>query len=127
MNREELLADMETRMEPGFPPHIACDDGWIPLISDLYEKLLAIDPDFRIAQIKEKFGGLRFYASPSLSSENQDEFYAAIREAEVLSLRTCELTGKPGVTMVSDTGWIRTLDPAAAPSTYKLLKKENND
>ena len=40
-----------------------CGDGWEPLIRRLCGDLRKIGPeaDFRVAQVKEKFGGLRFY------------------------------------------------------------------
>jgi len=56
----------------------------------------------RAAQVKEKFGGLRFY----MTSKN-DEIHALVREAEQLSYEFCEECGKPGQT--DNKGWIRTL------------------
>ena len=37
MNRDELIEAITPRMVEGFPPGIYCDDGWLPLIIDLYE------------------------------------------------------------------------------------------
>lgn len=112
MNREELLEDMQGRMVAGFLPRIYCEDGWIPLISGLYETLLEISPNFVIAQIKEKFGGLRFYAYPNTEDDEvAQRFRSAIRDAENASFTICELTGKSGaILMKSNHGWIRTLD-----------------
>ena len=53
------------------------------------------------AQVKEKFGGLRFYVDGG-----DDWVYGAITMAESISYRTCEVCGAPGVTR--GTGWIRT-------------------
>ena len=54
------------------------------------------------AQVKEKFGGLRFYINGG------DDFVeGAIALAESLSLRTCEECGAPGSRRSG--GWIRTL------------------
>jgi hypothetical protein len=53
------------------------------------------------AQVKEKFGGLRFYIDGG-----DDWVYGAISMAESMSYRTCEVCGAPGVTR--GTGWIRT-------------------
>ena len=39
--------------------------GWEQLIVDLDARLAAIDPDYAVAQIKEKFGALRYYIDPS--------------------------------------------------------------
>lgn len=68
-------------------------EGWHPLIRELEEKLNAIDPEFTLQQIKEKFGGLRYYAH---SHTDDPTFRAAINEAEVQSERTCEVCGEPG-------------------------------
>lgn len=40
-------------------------DGWMPIVLEAHEKFLALDPDYEINQIKEKFGGLRYYVSQS--------------------------------------------------------------
>ena len=36
-------------------------DLWLEIIFDAHKKMLAIDPSYEISQIKEKFGGLRYY------------------------------------------------------------------
>lgn len=67
--------------------------------------------EFRWAQIKEKFGGLRMYA------ENSDDFISGVIAAvEALSLTTCEVCGKPGLPGTASAagfagGWIKTLCP----------------
>lgn len=53
-------------------------------------------------QVKEKFGGLRFYFNGG------DEYIDGIVSmAESMSYRTCEVCGNPG--SPTDGGWIRTL------------------
>ena len=54
-------------------------------------------------QIKEKFGGLRFYYSGG-----DEEVDGMVTLACNLSERTCERCGKPG-TLKTDRSWIRTL------------------
>jgi hypothetical protein len=55
-----------------------------------------------VAQVKEKFGGLRCYMNW------QDETMAAlIREAELACWKTCEVCGEPGETR--ELGWRQTL------------------
>jgi hypothetical protein len=56
----------------------------------------------RAAQVKEKFGGLRFYMT-----SGSDEIYDLINKAEVLSRKTCEECGQPGEEGAGS--WIRTL------------------
>ena len=53
-------------------------------------------------QVKEKFGGLRFYVQAAT-----DKHYQFISFAEVMSYRTCEDCGAPGKTYTD--GWHTTL------------------
>ena len=53
-------------------------------------------------QVKEKFGGLRFYVQAAT-----DKHYNFISFAESMSYRTCEDCGAPGKTYTD--GWHRTL------------------
>jgi hypothetical protein len=53
-------------------------------------------------QVKEKFGGLRFYVQAAT-----DKHYSYISFAESMSYRTCEECGSPGKTYTD--GWHRTL------------------
>ena len=103
--------------------YLECGKGWYKIIADLDERLSALDPDYRVSQIKEKFGGLRYYAQTS-NTEVYDEFYACIREAERLSDMTCELTGTPGVLMVRG-GWYKTLNPDTAPEGFIIASIED--
>ena len=75
-------------------------EGWYLLIKDLIVELIDTGWDKNIQQVKEKFGGLRFYAD---GSANMD----VIHKYMDLSTKTCEVCGKPGVRRNKD--WIRTL------------------
>lgn len=77
-------------------------DGWLPILKDLIEDLIKLGWNKQICQIKEKFGGLRFYIN-----EGSEEIYNRIIEAERLSYKTCEVCGKPGEPRYG--GWITTL------------------
>ncbi len=74
----------------------SCGDGWKKIIRNTDEKLKYIDPEYTIAQIKEKFGGLRYYYDNSFESyddirrEIMDDI---VRAAEHEASRTCELCG----------------------------------
>lgn len=87
-----------------------CGDGWYDLIDVLCAHLQAMTdnnpnndrfPQIVAAQVKEKFGGLRFYVSAS--SDYQD---GAISMAESMSYHICEVCGNPG--KPNNRGWIRT-------------------
>jgi len=77
--------------------------GWSDIAWDLHKKLLKEDPDYVIYQVKEKFGGLRYYVGIMT-----EQGYEYIQEAEELSLQTCEECGRPGA-LRRDMSWIRTL------------------
>jgi hypothetical protein len=76
--------------------------GWGPLLDKLVDDLLALGWDGYVAQVKEKFGGLRFYIGCAT-----DEVFSRIDQAEEESFRICEECGSPG--KPRDGGWIKTL------------------
>lgn len=80
-------------------------EGWHEILRALEEQLNLIDPDYTIQQVKEKFGGLRYYASTNESGSN---FHDLIRLAEEKSEKTCEVCGRDGKTE-SIRGWWKTL------------------
>ena len=94
---------------PEVPPcGVGHGDGWTDLIDTLCCTLTEWGDDdekngIRVAQIKEKFGGLRFYVD-GIPSEWQR---GVIALAESMSFKICEECGKPGVKR--DTDWIKTL------------------
>lgn len=80
-----------------------CDNGWFPLIKDLIEDLIALGWDKKTCQVKEKFGGLRFYIN-----EGSDEIFNRITKAERDSYEICERCGEKGE-IRTDIGWYLTL------------------
>lgn len=80
--------------------------GWHPLIAKLVREIREVDEELgvksRVAQIKEKFGGLRFYLE-----ETHTAHYEMISRAENASYDTCEMCGREGK-MYND-GWMQTL------------------
>lgn len=82
--------------------YFAYDEGWYELTKNLIEELIAIGWDKRLAQAKEKFGGLRFYLDTY--PENSHDI---IHKYEDLSYKTCEKCGKDGVLRKSN--WLLTL------------------
>ncbi len=78
-----------------------CHDGWFALINDLCARLQAMTdvdgaPQVVAAQVKEKFGELRFYVEYA-----NDVQHALIDEAGVRSGAICEVCGEAGVMLVS--------------------------
>ncbi|MGQ0467085.1 MAG: hypothetical protein ACT4QG_17430 [Sporichthyaceae bacterium] len=88
-----------------------CDRGWAPLIAELEAKLRDLSPDYTTSQVKEKFGGLRYYADAGDVDEATDkQFRGLIREAEARSYGVCERCGAPGRLSRRGTyGWVKTL------------------
>lgn len=84
--------------------------GWLPIVTTLHEQLLRLDPEYQIHQVKEKFGGLRYYygASENVSEITRAVMYQLVGYAEHLSYRTCETCGRPGQVR-NDLGWVLTL------------------
>jgi hypothetical protein len=88
--------------------------GWHDLVRRLEQRLLEIDPDYELLQIKEKFGGLRYYANSGTTTGDilADPFHMAISEAEAESDQTCERCGATeGVEQRATFNWIKTLCP----------------
>ena len=72
---------------------ICCGDGWYGIIDDLCREIMAHcnkigKPITRATQVKQKFGGLRFYVG-----NTTDEFMDEIESAEMRSERMCEVCG----------------------------------
>lgn len=86
---------------------IECGDGWYSLIDHLCSWLQWSNynsrPQVEASQVKEKFGGLRFYIDGG--DEWQD---GAISFAESISFIICETCGDRGE-LRSDHGWLSTL------------------
>lgn len=82
--------------------------GWAPLLRELITDLFSMGWDGVVLQVKEKFGGLRFYIGSS-----SVEVFDRIQRAENDSFRICEDCGAEG--RPRNTGWIRTLCDACLP------------
>jgi chromosome condensin MukBEF complex kleisin-like MukF subunit len=105
----ESLLDKEMRW-----PHIDCEKGWHRLVLDCHRELIALDPDYVPAQIKQKFGGLRFYYDTNSDDATAQKMRETVKRYEELSLTTCEVTGGEGVLMNCN-GFYQTINPALAP------------
>ena len=109
----------EARMLERFPKIFAepyggfcVDEGWWPILESLCgqiqhhidwkNKQSEVVAQVTVAQIKEKFGGLRFYYSGG-----DDSIDGMVRMAESWAAHSCETCGAPGKSR--DGGWIKTL------------------
>jgi len=118
-NRRELLKTIEKlkkKIVPEYWKSIDVDEGWYQLVVDCDKELTEADPNYQIYQVKEKFGGLRYYTRPS----NLDDKDTLKRIADIIAKyedvasRTCSATGGPGVLMKSIGGWRKMLNPQYA-------------
>jgi hypothetical protein len=114
--------------------YISIDQGWYKLVLDCHNEIVRIDPEYRIHQIKEKFGSLRYYFELSESywqipKDQRIDLTPVIAKYEAISKETCEATGRPGVLMKSPTGYLKTLNPrwAAQHSIYNKYVEVNKD
>ena len=62
----ESIGGLENGMYSNKPKITSCDFfdvqvGWYPLIKNLIDELITLGWDKKVTQVKEKFGGLRFY------------------------------------------------------------------
>ncbi|MDQ6971047.1 MAG: hypothetical protein Q9M30_00210 [Mariprofundaceae bacterium] len=84
-----------------------CGDGWFDLIERLSADIMAlstregIEPP-KVVQVKQKFGGLRYYIDGGTWEMN-----ARIEEAEEESITVCEVCGEAARTRRDD--WVQTL------------------
>ena len=105
MTHDELMQKHPKILGPA--RYLGVNEGWFPLIDNLCSYLqFHIDnnkvPQVEAVQVKEKFGGLRFYVG-----EATIEQHAVIDFVESLSLKTCEVCGAPG--RPRGRGWIKTV------------------
>lgn len=105
-----------------------CGDGWYTIIEQLIDQIDSYikhkykdqEFDFQITQIKEKFGGLRFYFDGGDS-----EIYELTRFAEELSYKTCEYCGS-NQDIFRSKGWITTACFKCVTDLEHLKGKEWN-
>ena len=116
MEYEQYENELKTKHPDLFDGHdigLWVGEGWQPIIFslcrqiDAYVKFVNTKPDrtpvkVTISQIKEKFGGLRFYY------DGGDEYISGmVQMAEIWASHTCEVCGDPGKQRGG--GWIKTL------------------
>jgi len=103
------LAGIIDRIREPWFPQVQCGPGWDDLLAELDARITALDPDYAVQQVKEKFGTLRYYVSVHSGDEEiRRSIRALINDAEQRSARTCENCGSPG-SIRTRRGWFRTL------------------
>ena len=127
---EEKLVDrfwfLKTELGNSMNPYpmfgMECGNGWFTLIKKLCEKIekqlkKEKNTTYHLAQIKEKFGGLRWYDENSSKEINDLVF-----KAEEESYKICEICGESGE-LRSRGSWVITLCDAC----HEKDKRRNNE
>lgn len=88
---------------------IQCDNGWFTIINSLCDTLEnrvnpTLENPMEITQVKEKFGGLRVYAT-----RVPEEAQASISTARLIASNTCEVCGDTPATKQTVRGRIKTV------------------
>lgn len=52
---------LESRFAPGWPACLEVPEQWLPHLAELDRNLADVDPTYQLSQVKEKWGGLRYY------------------------------------------------------------------
>ena len=115
------IQQLAKKIKPPYYSTIEVDEGWYQLVLDCDKELSEIDPKYDLQQIKEKFGGLRYYFQPS-DPTLREKMDAVVTKYEEIASRTCEATGGPGVLMKSVGSWFKTLNPEFAESKVYYAK-----
>lgn len=109
IGRSEEFADILSRFANPESAWIGVDFGWSGLVRDCHNKLFDFDPNYKILQIKEKFGGLRYYFEPSFPAYTHT-MRTKVLEMEKQSFAVCELCGENGkLRKTKKTNWYKTL------------------
>lgn len=106
--------------------HIECQLGWLQLVVDCHNELKRLDPNYTVLQIKQKFGGLRYYFDTKLGGEVQELMSEVVRRYEAKAEKTCELTGLDGE-LIRSGGWYAVRNPKYAPADATPVNSRTDD
>lgn len=102
-----------SKIEQDFPfvkCGLECGKGWNQLIYDLCAELKQIGFNSDVLQIKEKFGGLRYYID-LYPTELEEKINTIINEYEKKSFTTCESCGSDKGKLLNQNYWYRVRCP----------------
>lgn len=85
------------------------DKGWQPIVNDILMKLVVLEPNIEIHQIKEKFGDLRiYYGYEPAGADTYKRVEALIDAAEHKASVTCEHCGSTEGVERRGPQWVKT-------------------
>lgn len=68
-----------------------CPEGWVDIVKEALKNAKALDPNLKVTQIKEKFGGLRLYVDSDDPMVNR-----IVADTEKKSMKVCQKCSAPG-------------------------------
>lgn len=86
--------EINERVKNGMGCGSQISEGWFDIVRELDTKIAKLCPDYVVDQVKEKFGGLRYYIG-AVPEDVFEEVRKLIREAEAKSVETCDICGEP--------------------------------
>lgn len=117
----DIIKDINSHNGNGYEV-LQCEKGWWELVTQCHTELKRIDPKYRIIQIKQKFGGLRYYFTTELGPETVELMHEIVRRYEKRLDTVCELTGLEGQQYKTSTGWYTIRNPQYAPKDAKPVQ-----
>jgi hypothetical protein len=118
MKKPRTLADLLEKHRVTVRCYSQVGPGWLPMLNRLLYRLIAAGWNRRAAQIKEKFGTLRFY----LDGIPAKKLFLLIARAESLSAAICEECGRRGRTYELG-GWTLTRCPRCMRREKRRLRR----
>ena len=130
MERDPLFADprlafVRTRLENNGSMGASRSDvypGWVDIVAELDAEIAKIEPAYILDQVKEKFGGLRYYVRTT--PETSEQIQELIRAAEERASRTCQICGQPGRAAIGGFGFYMTRCDDDLPADAKIYNPE---
>lgn len=100
------------RLENGTWYGLDCEPGWYDLLAKLDADIAALDPNYTVGQVKQKFGTLRYYVE-RVDDKVAEQVDRLVGIAEEQSATICEACGEAGELGVVD-HWYCTRCPSCA-------------
>lgn len=104
----EIEQRLLNRIHKPWGRYISCGEGWYQLLGHLDKKLSYLDPDYKIHQVKEKFGTLRFYYETQADDLIRDIMTDCVSAHEYASSHVCEYCGSYAAKSQTDGYWVKT-------------------
>lgn len=87
--------EIRERVENGMGCGSTIGEGWYDIIRELDKQIAELYPEYVVNQVKEKFGGLRYYID-DIPDDVHAAVYDCINEAYRKAGKTCDVCGEAG-------------------------------